>query len=134
MPNAERDKIFLVVDDQDLNVLIKEVIKPLGIGEDQVVVFSTLGDIDQLFTTSPKIPPQLIVWDLDSGPKNGLTIIQGLKDESSPFKTIPIIVLTVDTRLEEQFREFDVSIMIKPFSSIKKFQEVIQNVLRLGAD
>lgn len=102
MPRLERHPRITVIDDQPLmRKLYARAIESFGFGPESIRLISTADEAQKHIHDPTAPPPNLVILDLGLGDyQSGITVLKLLKGDKSPWKDVPVIVVTVDSRPE----------------------------------
>lgn len=131
---AEKFKpiIVSVEDDQPTQTLYREIFQDMGIAPEQVVYLSNASQAKAYFGSQEEPPtPSLIMLSVHIGNSgSGLSLLETLKKEDSPYKNTPVTIITGDTRDEvtTACRRLGADHIIeKPFN-IEQIEQVLTEV------
>ncbi len=88
-------------------------------------------DAEKLLDKNPDYLPQLILLNLQLPGEYGLTFLQRIKEEDSPLRHIPVVVVTAEVFPDVEKRCQDLGAagcLIKPFR-IETLRETMQSLL-----
>ncbi|MCG6134990.1 MAG: response regulator [Nostoc sp. LLA-1] len=127
--------ILIADDDEDDSMLIREALAESGLPMDLYFVSNGEELLNYLynrgqFTNKNQAPrPGLILLDLNMPKKNGLEVLQDIKQDPS-LRHIPVVVLTTSESKEDIYHTYDLganSFIVKPVT-FASLVEVMKNI------